>query len=326
MAELPRICVGFYSPVNMTGIAPSTYDPNIVLPQQLMQAASRSNESRIWTCSSKTIKVFITDDSKQINATPIDQLKYNAKKTGITIDPLQFTILEDYKTMRERVQAVVEQRIQPLVGIKFVFLDSPKGSDVRVGFESNMATWSMIGRDCLRQPDSRNTMNLAWFDVGTVIHEFCHVLGMVHSENTPNGFDIDWKPSAVYGWANKTFGWSQSVTDKQILKKYSKGMMRGPGYDEKSIMKYFYPASFTKNNEIGMMNMSLSREDVEWLSTKYPGGAETPEQFYKTVYGQSYNAEPGISYIIKNHWFWIGILSAALIIMGILLIMKYRKK
>ena len=32
-------------------------------------------------------------------------------------------------------------------------------------------------------------MNFSWFDVPTILHEFCHALGMMHEHNNT---DINW--------------------------------------------------------------------------------------------------------------------------------------
>jgi hypothetical protein len=289
--RVPRICVDFASAGVDGGIPPAYYPPGYTLPVAILKQLSEGNDAKRWTRNT-TIKVFL-GDSSQINSTPLEELENKVDESGrkIPMDPLQLTILKDYTNMKDRVIAVVQQRIQPIVSLMFVFQDTPKGAHVKVSFDPTQSCWSAVGKDCLKREGDAPTMNLGWFDVGTVVHEFCHVLGMIHGENSPDGYEINWDDSAVCSWAYKSFGWSRKETDKNILIKYGKGTMRGPGYDPASIMRYFYPSRFTKNKKEGVMNMQLSREDVKWIHNSYPGGLTTLDDFYQDSYGVPYTLD-----------------------------------
>ena len=77
---------------------------------------------------------------------------------------------------------VVRERIQPFVGLKFVFV--PQGGNVRVSFNPHGGAYSLVGTDCLKSKE-QSTMNLGWLDAGTIMHEFGHVLGMIHEHQNP---------------------------------------------------------------------------------------------------------------------------------------------
>lgn len=247
------------------------------------------NADKMWPRGS-VITVGFMDDGSQIQSTPINVMKNvsNNKAQSDSIDPLQFTILDQYKTMPERVMAVVRERIEPLIGdIRFRFVGKHYPADVRVSFNPKKGSYSYVGTDCLKMDKSSETLNLGWFDVPTTIHEFIHVLGGVHGMNNPRGFDVDWNPLKVYQWAQTTQGWNKQTTQKNILDKYTLYKTDRVDYDPLSIMMYFFPSSLTKNHQTGYMNMKMSGPDVLWITKLYPGGRETPQSFYSKVYNQS---------------------------------------
>jgi len=128
-------------------------------------------------------------------------------------------------------------------------------------------------------------MNLGWFDVSTVMHEFGHVLGMIHEHQNPSGQTIDWNDQKVYEWANETQGWNKDMTDKNILNKYSKTQVNGSSFDPLSIMLYFFPGDLT-NNGIGTnQNLRLSGLDMEFINKKY--SKSNAKTFFPTVYNSS---------------------------------------
>jgi hypothetical protein len=273
MADVPRICIDFYTPNTNNGPDMTNYPQNFKIPQVILQRVYENRSDRTWR--KKTMSIYISPSGSQIKATSIEELE----KTGSPLYPLQYTILSDFSSMRDRVQSVLVKILQPIISVKLVFPEFSKDADIRLGFQPGRGTWSMIGTDCFNQHPALDTMNLAWFDVGTVIHEFCHALGMVHSNNSPNGYDIDWNPNAVKNWTNRSFGWSAKETQMEILGRYAKGFMSPNMFEKNSTMRYFYPARFTKNNEVGLMNMKLSDGDLKWLQNKYPNGKNVSDVY-----------------------------------------------
>jgi hypothetical protein len=66
---------------------------------------------------------------------------------------------------------------------------------VRIQFIGGTASWSQIGKQCETKADTNEpTMNLGWIeddnklsdtDRGVILHEFGHVLGLVHEHQSP---------------------------------------------------------------------------------------------------------------------------------------------
>ena len=124
----------------------------------------------------------------------------------------------------------------------------------------------------------------------TTMHEFGHMLGMVHEHQNPRGKSIQWDDAKVYEWAKATQGWSDQMTDINILDKYDVNSLNGSEFDPLSIMLYFFPASLTLNHVGTHQNLRLSGEDVLWISKMYPKDhGKSPENFYENVYNQDIN-------------------------------------
>lgn len=186
-------------------------------------------------------------------------------RSGESLDPLEEVIRG--LSPQEAVKKVILERIQPLVGLKIEFVDSD--GDIRIRFDSMGGSASLVGMQSLQAPQGEWTMTFGWLDVGTIEHEFCHALGMVHEHSSPYG-GIDWDVPKVYEWAARTQGWDKSVTDTNILAKYNSDQVNGSQFDPTSVMLYFYPAELTKNKQAVYHNNKLSPTDQEWLSSIYP--------------------------------------------------------
>jgi hypothetical protein len=112
-------------------------------------------------------------------------------------------------------------------------------------------------------------MNLGWFNVRTVLHEFGHVLGLVHEHQNPRGKQIDWNIPALDAYMQRTQGWNPKQVYDQIIKKYRKDQTNGSTFDKDSIMAYFYPSNLTNNNEGIKQNSKLSSTDAEFIKKIY---------------------------------------------------------
>ena len=161
------------------------------------------------------------------------------------IDPLQqFFFDNPVIKLSDGVKKIVNERIVPLVQLNIVFVDDVNESDVRISFNRNSGCWSLLGTDAMDEKDlSKSTMNFAWFDVSTVMHEFGHMLGMIHEHQNPKGKGIEWNEKAVFKWAGETQQWNAEKTQKNILDKYDKKDINGSDFDPLSIMLYFFPAN-----------------------------------------------------------------------------------
>ena len=171
---------------------------------------------------------------------PLDALDGN--RNPIIWDPLQVEIIRNYANFRTSdiipmIKRVLTERIQPIVNLKFKFVDNPSAM-IRINFDIYSGSWSYLGKDALSIPYNEATMNFGWFNIATVLHEFGHMLGMIHEHQSPFGEPIPWNKYDVYKWAADTQKWSQQETDDQILNKYNSTLLNGTLFDPKSIMLY----------------------------------------------------------------------------------------
>ena len=148
----------------------------------------------------------------------------------------------------------------------------------------------MVGTDAIIQKNVA-TMNFGWFDVATTIHEFGHVLGMIHEHQNPYGKNIDWNIDEVYRWASDTQNWDKKTVDNNIIRKYDTNQINGSVFDSSSIMLYFFPAFLTLDHIGTNENLRLSKYDVLYINHMYPGGPESPKKFYEKVYNETIDEE-----------------------------------
>ena len=259
--------------------------------QHFQKLSAAFLSQKIWP-KDATIKVsFIASSNniKSVDWTPIAVLQSlrNSDGSAVPLDPIE----EEIRKLSpvEAVKKVVRERIQPITGIKFIFVAS--GGNVRVSFDPHGGAWSLIGTDCIKSTDEA-TMNLGWLDAGTIMHEFGHVLGLIHEHQNPNGISIAWDDSKVYEWAKQTQGWDKQTTYHNIIERYKMDQLNASKFDPKSIMLYFFPATLTTNHKGTRANHIISPEDAIYISKVYPGGHMTASEFYKYAYNKSLTADP----------------------------------
>ncbi|HEX6624812.1 MAG TPA: M12 family metallopeptidase, partial [Pyrinomonadaceae bacterium] len=157
--------------------------------------------------------------------------------------------------------------------IRFEFGDDP-AAEIRVSFEQE-GSWAYVGTDALKVAAGEPTANFGWVTDRTrdteidytIIHEFGHVLGLLHEHQNPQA-KIPWKKEAVY----KTYeGWSRDAVNFNLFSKWDpKHFPYEKPFDRESIMAFPLPSDFTgKDFEMGQ-NMSLSPGDKEFIHRLYP--------------------------------------------------------
>ncbi|MBC7745158.1 MAG: peptidase [Flavobacterium sp.] len=154
--------------------------------------------------------------------------------------------------------------------IKFDFGNS-LDSEIRIAFENDGA-WSYIGTDCLSIPRNTHTMNFGWLDQGVVLHEFGHALGMIHEHQNPLG-GIQWnKPEVYEDLGGSPNFWDKATIDNNMFKTYDKNQINGTNLDQKSIMLYSIPGSWTTDGFSSQENKELSVSDKAFMGdvSNYP--------------------------------------------------------
>lgn len=228
--------------------------------------------------------------------TAIERTRYS-KRDLHAIDPLQ--PLCDALSIKEAIVKTVQERIQPLVNLKFIFVD--KEGDVRITFKPEEGSWSYIGNEIVKKGVKEEpTMNFGWFDVATVMHEFGHALSLIHEHQNPRGNQIQWDVKKVYEWGQVTQGWDETTTYNNIILRENVEATNGSKYDPESIMLYFFPAELTLNHKGTRQNLRLSLNDVTYLMSTYPPLDPlfiTPSKQYQAYY-------PKKKFELRQWWFW----------------------
>ena len=152
-----------------------------------------------------------------------------------------------------------------VANLKFDFNNAPN-AEVRITFDPQDGAWSYIGTDCRSIPLNEATMNLGFLDGGTAAHEFGHAIGLAHEHQNPAG-GIQWNEEVVIRECAKSPNfWDAETTRHNVLRKYSVDQINGTDFDLKSIMLYFFPASWTLNGIGTDANEVLSRLDEEFIA------------------------------------------------------------
>ena len=243
---------------------------------------------KLWSPNT-TITMKFLEDNPRITITPLTNMD---TKNG-PVDTLQMEFSKsDNLNIPQAIKTIVQQRIIPLVSgtLNLKFVDKKAPADVRISFDSGGGSWSLVGTDCLEEKNEP-TMNFGWFDVATVIHEFGHMLGLIHEHQNPRGETIQWDKEAVYKWANETQGWDKETTQKNIIDKYNVENINGSDFDPLSIMLYFFPPSLTLNRVGTNQNLRLSGIDIQYIVGTYHklNSQEENQQESKQLFEQFYN-------------------------------------
>jgi hypothetical protein len=191
------------------------------------------------------------------------------------------------------VETIIEKYITPLVNLKFVWdtpLSDPK-TNIRIAFMKGAGAWSTLGTQAKTQAQNQPTMNLGWLDTdssapfgsdadfpaaagkGTVvIHEFGHVLGMIH-EHSRQDTNFIWNyPTLIKTLGGPPNSWSCDEVCQQMFCPYEQDSYNGSDYDPKSIMHYYFDANFfiCPPPNFGQIT-SLSDTDIKWINSTYSG-------------------------------------------------------
>lgn len=301
----------------------SLIDKGIITLQNPELGIVQSIMERKYFIKKVTISFHGLND--KIKWTPLGKMKQNYDNEGnrILIDPIEDEIRD--LSPPDAIKKVVKDRIEPLLNLKFEFipLDSTEEGVIRIGFDTNKGSWSLIGIDHYFSTD-KITMNFGWLDSGTILHEFGHFIGLSHEHQNPHGNEIKWNEPFIYKWGEVTQGWDKQKTYKNIIEKYNKNHYNGFNYDKYSIMHYFFPASFTLNNKKSQQNYRLSLTDVNSFKLLLPGKNINPNEFYKNIYPNNYKSTNNDTNNDTNNNTINFILLGIGIIIGLIIFFKFK--
>jgi hypothetical protein len=176
-----------------------------------------------------------------------------------------------------KLQKRVEQGANEWTGyanLKFEFDNSPD-AEVRIIFKDD-ATWSYIGTDALAVPQDQPTMDLGALLNDTlsreefrkyVLHEFGHVLGLIHEHQNPNA-EIPWNREYIYGYlTGPPYNWTKAQIDQNLYSKYQ-GSYRP--FDPDSVMAYRMPSEYFLHGFEIRGGTQLSEGDKQIARKMYP--------------------------------------------------------
>jgi len=191
---------------------------------------------------------------------------------------LHCRFLDGNNTIKQRVQDIAKEW-ENYCNITFQFDNSPN-AEVRISFgyydrNRDTGSWAYCGTDIYKIPLSQPTVNLGWFedhpnDNGVVLHEFGHILGLVHEHQNPDTV-IQWNTDEVYkAYAGPPNYWDASTTYTNILMKYDTTQIQTDGYDPNSIMHYPFDPALILSPYTPKFNTVLSPLDKQLVDTLYP--------------------------------------------------------
>jgi hypothetical protein len=219
------------------------------------------------------------------------------------LDPLERIFARNiFYTVKESIKKIVKERWQPFIKLSLIFMDDDPRfdgytqrqledeSDIRISFDPKNGCNSKIGTNSLLIEKTKRTMNFSWFDVGTVLHEFGHLLGFIHEHQSPltGGITNDlwkepqllryFKPHLLQLGINPDKASDRVERDKYLTTniysgKYTDRDVEGSDFDIYSIMLYSFPSNVFVGDRFpkGLrQNSILSFNDVKTAAKMYP--------------------------------------------------------
>lgn len=193
-------------------------------------------------------------------------------KVGRTI---RIAFLNGDAEYRARVRRVAEEWLL-YANLKFEWVTDPALSDVRILYAAGGGSSSYLGTDNLTIPKDQPTMRFGWMEDGTILHEFGHMLALIHEHQHPRA-GIPWDKPKVYAWyAGPPNNWSAATVDSNLFARYAESQTNANAYDKLSIMHYSVPNELTVGDFAVVRNSRISEGDKELMRQQYPGVGTTP--------------------------------------------------
>lgn len=160
--------------------------------------------------------------------------------------------------------------------ITFQMTTEIEEAKIRVSFQAP-SSWSYIGTDSLGVPINESTINFGWLDnmlperdyKQVVLHEFGHVLGLIHEHQNP-ATKVDWNKPFVYWYFWEHHKWTRADVDRNLFQEFEKTTTKYSILDRLSIMAYYIPSQFTIDSEEFPQNFDLSDMDKQYIEQLYP--------------------------------------------------------
>ncbi len=170
-------------------------------------------------------------------------------------------------TLRKSAQRAAEQWAT-YANIHFQF-GVAENAEIRIAFKPGEGSWSYIGTDALGVAIGDPTMNLGIPQDAAMLHEFGHVLGLIHESASPNAV-LPWNKQAVYDdFSGAPNFWDKATIDANLFLRATNITSYRP-FDVQSIMMYSYPAKYFTDGRARVGGRILSESDKKFVAQLYP--------------------------------------------------------
>lgn len=159
----------------------------------------------------------------------------------------------------------------------FEFVTSDTPAEIRISFDQEIKTYVwMIGTYLLDlADDDRYNMHFAGLSdssseeeiAGAVLHEFGHVMGLMHEQYHPKA---KWDKDYIYTHYKDDRDWSPAEVDENIFGYKVPEPIYSKRYDPESVMHYRYPGKFIVNGKRRLGGNKLSEGDKKFIQRLYP--------------------------------------------------------
>lgn len=161
--------------------------------------------------------------------------------------------------------------------VRFDFVDRAEPAEIRISFDVTDETFvKAIGIYLLDfAEDDQYNMHFEGLSNNSqeseisesVLHQFGHVLGLMHEQYHPRA---RWNKPYIYAYYSREKGWSKKEVDKFFFKGFQMFDPKYSKYDSKSIMHYWYPEKFALNHVGEFGSSELSDGDKKFIQKIYP--------------------------------------------------------
>jgi hypothetical protein len=226
-------------------------------------------------CSSTDIAVATTFDTTQTRGLADNYYLWDPGQK------ISVKFLTGSPALQHKIELIAREW-ERYANIHFSFVQAGN-SNARINLDDKGGHNSLIGTLANSVSQNQKTMNFDTTDFTDqsihriVLHEFGHLLGLLHEHFSPLA-GISWNKQAVYNDLYKTNGWDTATVNANIFQTYALSYTNGTLYDKQSIMHYPILATWTTNQYSVDWNDSPSTGDKRLIAALYPFVGNRPRR------------------------------------------------